>query len=531
MTLRLLGVQLFRAQRLQTGAVQQQGTFGVLHHHPHTLGGQIRKHRHVGGASVQQGVQRHILLGAAVHTQTHRVGRANTPVQQLRGKRTGALVQFGIGEGAVEGVGAFRLGGEHLTGCGGRIQHGERLRMRRHRVTEAAQQGLVLHRVLGKRRGGQLAQGCQFCLGRQTQVVQGGALALRLRRVGGQPLTQAGGMALQLLGGVERRVHVNLAGDAVAAAGHAAQGEGRVSNGTGRDIVNTRGRYRGSGLVLGGSRQRQHRVKRNHVNLRTKQPGLGVTRGTLEVFLTSQRMLRVAGVLFLHRVQGLRDGAGRRNLHRQHIHRGTAGLRARRTQGAGRLRQGTGEHAVHLRHAERSLRVAAHTRQVRADGGGHQHGPGDGVLLCRIQQGLLGRRINAERHAHRLRRRGGGTTRQGGIFLFQGAARLPEGDVFVTGGGGGIVGVEQLLQAHAAGCRNRLTGGQGAVYRRHAGEAVERRESVGNHVGEGMVHPEEPAVTRHCAAHGHALIGGKGLGEQALRPGAYRRGQIRVRQG
>ena len=235
-----------------------------------------------------------------MHTQTHRVGRANTPVQQLRGKRTGALVQFGIGEGAVEGVGAFRLGGEHLTGCGGRIQHGERLRMRRHRVTEAAQQGLVLHRVLGKRRGGQLAQGCQFCLGRQTQVVQGGALALRLRRVGGQPLTQAGGMALQLLGGVERRVHVNLAGDAVAAAGHAAQGEGRVSNGTGRDIVNTRGRYRGSGLVLGGSRQRQHRVKRNHVNLRTKQPGLGVTRGTLEVFLTSQRMLRVAGVLLLH---------------------------------------------------------------------------------------------------------------------------------------------------------------------------------------------------------------------------------------
>ena len=72
-TLRFLGVQLFRAQRLQTGAVQKQGTFGVLHHHAHTLGGQIRKHRHVGGASVQQGVQRHVLLGAAVHTQTHRV--------------------------------------------------------------------------------------------------------------------------------------------------------------------------------------------------------------------------------------------------------------------------------------------------------------------------------------------------------------------------------------------------------------------------------------------------------------------------
>ena len=46
-----------------------------------------------------------------------------------------------------------------------------------------------------------------------------------------------------------------------------------------------------------------------------------------------------------------------------------------------------------------------------------------------------------------------------------------------------------------------------------------------------MVHPEEPAITRHCAAHGHALIGGEGLGEQALRPGAYRRGQVRVRQG
>ena len=45
-----------------------------------------------------------------------------------------------------------------------------------------------------------------------------------------------------------------------------------------------------------------------------------------------------------------------------------------------------------------------------------------------------------------------------------------------------------------------------------------------------MVHPEEPAVAHHCAAHGHALIGGEGLGEQALCPGAYRRGQIRVRQ-
>ena len=403
--------------------------------------------------------------------------------------------------------------------------------MRCHRITEATQQGLVLQRVVGKRRGGQLAQGRKLRLGRQAEIVQGGTLALRLRRVGGQPLAQAGGVTFQLLSGVERRVHVNLAGDAVAAAGHAAQGEGRVSNGTGRDIVNTRGRYRGSGLVLRGRRQRQHRVKGHHVNLRTKQPGLGITRGTLEVFLTSQRMLSVAGVLLLHRVQGFRDGAGRRNLHRQHIHRGTAGLRARRTQGAGRLRQGAGEHAVHLRHAERSLRVAAHTRQVRADGGGRQHGPGDGVLLCRIQQSLLGGHINAERQAHRLRRRGCGTTRQGGVFLLQGAARLPEGDVFVTGAGGGIVGIEQLLQTHAAGCRNRLTGGQGAVYRRHAGKAVERGESVGNHVGEGMVHPEEPAVTRHGAAHGHALIGGKGLGEQALCPGAHRRGQIRVRQG
>ena len=249
-------------------------------------------------------------------------------------------------------------------------------------------------------------------------------------------------MTFQLLSGVERRVHVNLAGDAVAAAGHAAQGEGRVSNGTGRDIVDARGRYRGSGLVLGGCRQRQHRVKGHHVNLRTKQPGLGVTRGTLEVFLTSQRMLSVTGVLLLHRVQGLRDGTSCRNLHRQNIHCGTAGLRARRAQGAGRLRQGAGEHAVHLRHAERSLRVAAHTRQVRAHGGGRQHRPGDGVLLCRIQQSLLGGRINAERQAHRPRRRGGGTTRQGGVFLFQGAARLPEGDVFVTGVGGGIVGVE-----------------------------------------------------------------------------------------
>ena len=152
-------------------------------------------------------------------------------------------------------------------------------------------------------------------------------------------------------------------------------------------------------------------------------------------------------------------------------------------------------------------------------------------MLCRIQQSLLGGHVDAECQAHRLRRRGGGTTSQGGVLLFQGAARLPEGEVFVTGGGGGLVGIEQLLQAQAAGCRNRLTGGQGAVYRRHAGEAVERGETVGDHVGEGVINPEEPTVTRHCAAHGHALIGGKGLGEQALRPGAYRRGQIRVRQG
>ncbi|CNI86477.1 Uncharacterised protein [Mycobacterium tuberculosis] len=185
MTLRFLRVQLFRAQRLQTGAVQQQGTFGVLHHHAHTLSGQIRKHRHIGGASVQQGVQRHVLLGAAVHTQTHRVGRANTPVQQLRGKRTGALIQLGVGEGAVKSVGALRLGGEHLTGRGGRIQHRERLRMCRHRVMEATQQGLVLQRVLGQRRGGQLAQGRKLRLGRQAEIVQGGVLALRLRGVGG----------------------------------------------------------------------------------------------------------------------------------------------------------------------------------------------------------------------------------------------------------------------------------------------------------------------------------------------------------
>ena len=106
------------------------------------------------------------------------------------------------------------------------------------------------------------------------------------------------------------------------------------------------------------------------------------------------------------------------------------------------------------------------------------------MLLRGIQQCLLGGYVNAKRQAHRLRRRGGGTTRQGGVFLFQGAARLPEGDVFVTGGGGGIVGTEQLLQAHAAGCRNRLTGGEGTINGGDAGEAVERGESVGNHVGE-----------------------------------------------
>ena len=57
--------------------------------------------------------------------------------------------------------------------------------MRCHRITEATQQGLILHRMLGKRRGGQLAQGRKLRLGRQTKVVQGGTLALRLRRVGG----------------------------------------------------------------------------------------------------------------------------------------------------------------------------------------------------------------------------------------------------------------------------------------------------------------------------------------------------------
>ena len=57
--------------------------------------------------------------------------------------------------------------------------------MRRHRITEAAQQGLVLQRMLGQRRGCQLAQGRKLRLGRQTQVVQGGTLALRLRGVGG----------------------------------------------------------------------------------------------------------------------------------------------------------------------------------------------------------------------------------------------------------------------------------------------------------------------------------------------------------
>ena len=165
--------------------MQKQGAFGVLHHHAHTLGGQIRQHRHIGGASVEHGIQRHVLLGAAVHTQAHRIGRANAPVQQLRGKCTGTLVQLGVGEGAVKSVGALRLRGEHLTGCGGGIQHGERLRMRRHRVTETIQQGLVLQRMLGARRGGQLAQGCQFSLGRQTKVVQGGAIALRLGGIGG----------------------------------------------------------------------------------------------------------------------------------------------------------------------------------------------------------------------------------------------------------------------------------------------------------------------------------------------------------
>ena len=320
-----------------------------------------------------------------MHAQTHCIPGANAPVQQLCGKRAGMLIQFGVGEGTVKGVGALRLGGEYLTGCGGGIQHGERLRMRRHRLTETAQQGLVLHRVLGKRRSGHLAQGRKLRLGRQAQVVQGGILALRLRGVGGQPLAQAGGVTFQFLSGVERRVHVNLAGDTVAAAGHAAQGEGHVSNGTGRDIVDARSRYRGSGLILGGNRQRQHRVEGHHVNLRAKKPGLGVTRDALEVFLASQWVLGVAGILFLHRVQGLRDGAGRRNLHRQNVHRGTAGLRACRPQGAGRLRQGASEHAVHLRHTERSLRVAAYTRQVRAHGGGGEHGPGHAVLLCGIQ--------------------------------------------------------------------------------------------------------------------------------------------------
>ena len=192
-------------------------------------------------------------------------------------------------------------------------------------------------------------------------------------------------MVFQLLGGVERRVHVNLTGDAVAAAGHAAQGEGCICDGACRNIVDARGRYRGSGLASGGGRQRQYRVEGYHVNLRAKEPGLGMTCDALEVFLACQRVLGVAGVLFLYQVQGLRDGTGRRNLHRQNVHRGTAGLRACRTQGAGRLRQGAGEHAVHLRHTERSLRVAAHTRQVGAHGGGGEHGPGHPVVLRGIQ--------------------------------------------------------------------------------------------------------------------------------------------------
>ena len=149
------------------------------------------------------------------------------------------------------------------------------------------------------------------------------------------------------------------------------------------------------------------------------------------------------------------------------------------------------------------------------------------MLLCRIQQSLLGGHVNAERQAHRSRRRRGGAARQRGVLLLQGAACFPEGEIFVAGGGGGIVSIEQLLQAHAAGRRNRLAGGQGTVDRRHSGEAVERRETVGNHVGEGMIDPEEAAVTRHGAAHGHALIGGEGLGEQTLRPGAHRFGQNR----
>ena len=57
--------------------------------------------------------------------------------------------------------------------------------MCRHRVMEATQQGLVLQRVLGQRRGGQLAQGRKLRLGRQAEIVQGGVLALRLRGVGG----------------------------------------------------------------------------------------------------------------------------------------------------------------------------------------------------------------------------------------------------------------------------------------------------------------------------------------------------------
>ena len=46
-----------------------------------------------------------------------------------------------------------------------------------------------------------------------------------------------------------------------------------------------------------------------------------------------------------------------------------------------------------------------------------------------------------------------------------------------------------------------------------------------------MINPEEPAVTHRCAAHGHALIGGEGLGEQTLRPGAHRLGKGRLGQG
>ena len=182
--------------------------------------------------------------------------------------------------------------------------------------------------------------------------------------------------------------------------------------------------------------------------------------------------------------------------------------RARRTQGAGSPPAGVRANMRFIwRHTERSLRVAAHTRQVMSP---RQRSPTPARrrrCFCRIQQSLGGH-VNAERQAHRPRRRGGCTTRQ----EVSSCSRAPLASQKATSSSREVEAASSAssscCRSHAAGCRNRLACGQGTVYRRHAGETVERREPVSNHMGERMVHPEEPGrnAPQRCVGHAPSSV-------------------------